>query len=100
MNMLKLAGVTVAVVALAGCMETTTTASAPMMRTAPASDENACLRVIAAEANNSVRVLSSETSEANNFVVVGVGAQDARWNCLVKNGVVAEAYFAGSEGAL
>jgi hypothetical protein len=46
-------------------------------------------------------VLSSEFSQANTVVVIGVGSQRAPWRCLVSNsGVVAEVMYAGSEGRL
>jgi hypothetical protein len=46
-------------------------------------------------------VLSSEFSQVNSLVLIGVGSQKAPWRCLVSNsGVVAEVSFAGSEGAL
>lgn len=89
---------------LSACSETTSTASVPggsaAMRTGSATDEKACLDAVAAQANNTVTVLSSEFSEANTLVMVGVGPERASWRCLVSNGVVAEAMFAGSEGNL
>jgi hypothetical protein len=46
-------------------------------------------------------VLSSEFSQANTVVMIGVGSQRAPWRCLVSNsGVVQEVMFAGSEGKL
>ena len=60
----------------------------------------AVLPMIGAQTGNSVRVLRSETSEANNFVVVGVGPNNAPWNCLVNSGVALEVYSATDEGAL
>jgi hypothetical protein len=45
-------------------------------------------------------VLSSEFSEANSMVMIGVGADRAPWKCLVSNdGQVQEVSFTGSEGA-
>lgn len=100
-NNLKLTALAAALIALAGCVEDTGSAGGVAMnRTAPAADENACLGAVAAQTGNTVRVLSSETSEANNFVVVGVGADDAPWNCLVNSGVALEVYSATDEGAL
>jgi hypothetical protein len=68
----------------------------------PSKQEQACLAAVSREANNGeVMVLSSEFSQANSLVMVGVGAQRAPWRCLVSNdGVVAEVFFAGSEGDL
>jgi len=48
-----------------------------------------------------VTVLSSEFSQANSVVMIGVGSQRAPWRCLVSNsGIVQEVMFAGSEGRL
>lgn len=64
-------------------------------------DEKACLDAVAQGTGNSeVAVLSVETSEANNLVMVGVGPQRAPWKCLVKHGVVAEIMSMTDEGAL
>lgn len=102
MTPLKIAGLIAVATSLAGCVEfsTTETTETTLLRTAPATDEAACLTAVAAQTDNSVRVLSSETSEANNLVMVGVGPESAPWKCLVKDGIVAEAYFTGSEGYL
>ncbi len=63
---------------------------------------NACLSAVTAETSESnVSVISTEFSEANSLVMVGVGADRAPWRCLVSNdGEVAEVSFAGSEGKL
>lgn len=94
----------ITVAMLSACSETTGTAPVPggssAMRTGSATDEQACLDAVAAQANNSVTVVSSEFSEANTLVMVGVGPERAPWRCLVSNGVVAEAMFAGNEGTL
>lgn len=63
----------------------------------PSKDEQACLAATSRETNNGdVMVLSTETSEANNTVYVGVGEQRAKWKCLVKNGKVAEVESMGN----
>jgi hypothetical protein len=69
---------------------------------APSKQEQACLAAVSNQANNGeVTVLSSEFSQANSVVMVGVGSQRAPWRCLVSNsGVVQEVMFAGSEGRL
>ena len=46
-----------------------------------------------------VVLLNTETSEANNTVIIGVGEQKAKWQCLVKNGKVAEVMSLTNEGA-
>jgi hypothetical protein len=68
----------------------------------PSKQEQACLAAVSRETNNGeVVVLSSEFSQANTVVMIGVGSQRAPWRCLVSNsGVVAEVMFAGSEGRL
>jgi hypothetical protein len=70
------------------------------MRTGSTQDEQACLQAIDAQTDGAVQVLSSEFSQANTLVMVGVGPNKAPWKCLVSGGVVAETMFAGSEGAL
>ena len=69
---------------------------------APSKQEQACLAAVSRETNNGeVAVLSSEFSQANTVVMIGVGAQRAPWRCLVSNsGVVQEVMFTGSEGRL
>lgn len=67
----------------------------------PSKDEQACLQAVSIETNNGdVILLSTETSEANNTVIIGVGEQRAKWKCLVKNGKVAEVMSLTDEGAL
>lgn len=99
-----------AAMALSACSETTgegggasmqppgSMQSSSAMRTGSAQDEQACMSAVAAQANNSVTVLSSDFSEANTLVMVGVGPQRAPWRCLVSRGRVAEVSFAGTEG--
>ena len=88
--------------ALAACSETSDAPppDATVMRTGSASDEKACLNAVAAQTSNTVMVLSSEFSQANTLVMVGVGPERSPWRCLVSGGVVAEVSFAGSEGRL
>ena len=60
-------------------------------------DEQVCLAATSRETNNGdVVLLRTETSEANNAVIVGVGPQRAPWQCLVKNGKVAEVRSLGN----
>lgn len=62
---------------------------------------DACVAAVDAETDGDVAVLSTEFSEANSMVMVGVGADKAPWKCLVGNdGKGAEISFAGDEGAL
>jgi hypothetical protein len=90
-----------ALAGLAGCVETDTTVggTAPL-RMAPAADETACLTAVANQTNNSVVVLESITSEANNSVTIGVGPERARWQCLVNGGVVVQTMSLVNEGTL
>ncbi|WP_069436920.1 hypothetical protein [Methyloceanibacter methanicus] len=63
-------------------------------------DEQACLKAVAAETQNTVATLSVDPSEANTIVMVGVGPNKAPWKCLAKDGVVAEVMSMTDEGAL
>jgi hypothetical protein len=69
---------------------------------APSVQEQACLAAVSNETNNGeVAVLSSEFSEANSVVMIGVGPNSAPWRCLVSNdGVVAEVTSQTDEGFL
>jgi len=67
----------------------------------PSKDEQACLQAVSIQTNNEdVTVLSTESSEANNVVIVGVGPNKAPWRCLISRGVVAEVSSQTDEGAL
>jgi hypothetical protein len=67
----------------------------------PPGDEKACLKAVRKQTNNpDVVTLDSETSEANNMVIVGVGPDRAPWKCLVKDGKVAEVTSETDEGEL
>lgn len=97
--------------ALAACSETSSgtapqpavtplPAAAPM-RTGSQADEGACERAVTQATNNPDAVtLSSEFSQANTLVIVGVGPQRAQWRCLVSGGRVAEVMSMTDEGAL
>lgn len=85
---------------LAGCVETGGTTGGGALRMAPAADEAACLTAVGQQANNTVVVLESITSEANNQVTIGVGPEMARWRCLVNGGVVVETMSLVNEGTL
>ncbi|PHP66134.1 hypothetical protein CSC94_16185 [Zhengella mangrovi] len=81
-------------------MPTPSPAPAPM-RTGSQEDEGACERAVTQQTNNpDVVTLSSQFSQANTEVIVGVGAQRARWRCLVSRGRVAEVMSLTDEGAL
>ncbi|MFO1060853.1 MAG: hypothetical protein U1E53_28250 [Dongiaceae bacterium] len=74
-------------------------APAAVVSHVPAPDEQACLEAVSRETSNpDLKVLSTDTAEANNTVVIGVGPERAPWRCLVKNGEVAEVSFTGSDG--
>ncbi len=86
----------------------TTTAAPPAAETQPASSSDvtdaakqACLKAVTDQTNESdVAILSSEFSEANSLVMVGVGANRAPWRCLVSNdGAVQEVMFTGDDSA-
>ena len=68
---------------------------------APSKDQQACLAAVSNQTNNGeVEVLDTNSSEANNTVIVGVGKDKAKWKCLVKNGRVGEVMSLTDEGAL
>jgi hypothetical protein len=100
MAALKLVMGLVALAALAGCVEDGGTAGMAPLRMAPASDESACLTAVGNVTNNTVTVLESVTSEANNMVTIGVGPERARWQCLVNGGVVVQTMSMTDEGSL
>ena len=91
---------------LPACVDTSSNAPyadrlpAPAIRTGGQVDEAACLDAVARETGNSVTLLSSEFSEANTLVMVGVGPNRAPWKCLSAKGVVAEIMSMTDEGAL
>lgn len=85
---------------LAGCVETTST-GAGGSSDVPLSDVDACEAAVARAAGTSqVRTLSTEFSQANNSVIVGVGPSAAPWRCLVSGGRVAEVTSMTNEGSL
>ena len=102
MRAIHLAAGLVAFSLLGACSETTDAppSDSSLLRSGSQQDEQACLRAVQAETSNSVTVMSSEFSEANTLVMVGVGPERAPWRCLVSGGVVAEVSFTGSEGNL
>ncbi|MBL8790118.1 MAG: hypothetical protein JNM45_06440 [Rhizobiales bacterium] len=67
----------------------------------PSTDQEVCLAAVSNTTNNGdVTVLSASSSEANNEVIIGVGPNKARWQCLVKKGKVANVMSLTDEGAL
>lgn len=63
---------------------------------------DACVEAVKAETGEAdVVVTSSEFSEANSIVMIGVGETRAPWKCLVSSdGSVQEVSFTGDEGSL
>ena len=77
--------------------------AAPLMDEAvPAASRNACLRAVASTTNNpAVSIGQMIFSQANSEVIVLVGPQRARWQCLVSNtGIVQNVMSLTNEGAL
>ncbi|MDK3074296.1 hypothetical protein QO034_14385 [Sedimentitalea sp. JM2-8] len=69
----------VALTALAGCVEDTGSTSGRI----PTPEEQACLRAVGIETGNpDYALLGSSFSEAGTEVIVGVGEQRARWQCI------------------
>ena len=99
---------------LAACVDTGGSASSGQMPVAPgsppfiegfftASDAAtiACRDALAAQTTGGVRVVGSESSEANHAVYMRVGANGAPWRCLVSaDGSNPSTMFMGSEGFL
>lgn len=98
-----------ALMALAGCMEMTGSAtqlpSGPPIITTydPAVSNkavNVCRNTLDSQTDGAVQVVGTEYSEANVAVYMVVGPNRAPWRCLVSNdGRGAELMFLGSEGA-
>ena len=81
--------------------EVTKGSSGGNVSSVPAKDQQACLAAVSRQTNNgTVAVLDATTSEANNTVIVGVGKEKARWQCLVKNGHVSGVMSLTNEGSL
>jgi hypothetical protein len=67
----------------------------------PRRDKQACLKAVKKTTHNpKATVLSAVSSEANNTVNIGVGADKAPWRCLVKGGKVADVQSQTNEGGL
>jgi hypothetical protein len=86
---------------ISGAVDKPSTTDAAKSGGTPSKDEQACLQAVSIKTNNGdVTVLSTETSEANNVVIVGVGPNKTPWRCLVSKGVVAEVSSQTDEGRL
>ncbi len=101
MKVLMAFAVAAAAVGLSAC-DQSSTAEVAKSATTPSVQEQACLAAVSKQTSNGdVAVISSEFSEANTQVMIGVGPQRAPWKCLVSNdGVVAEVTSTVDEGAL
>jgi hypothetical protein len=67
----------------------------------PLTDQKACLKAVSHKTKNKVvAVLGAMSSEANNSVTIGVGPDKAKWQCLVKDGEVAEVMSMTDEESL
>ncbi|MEX5729150.1 type IV pilus biogenesis protein CpaD/CtpE [Rhodovulum iodosum] len=111
---LKIALGAVALAGLAGCVEETSTATAPMepspmgppfITTFDPSVSNAavtaCRNTLDAQTDGAVEVVGSEFSQANTAIYMVVGPQRAPWRCLVSSdGSGASVMFMGDEGFL
>jgi hypothetical protein len=99
---ITLIAATAAALALAGCVEETTSQSGTRVASTPSLQEQACLAAVSRETGNGdVALLGSEFSEAGTLVRVGVGADRAPWKCIAySDGSTAGVEFMGSEGNL
>jgi hypothetical protein len=88
----------VAVAALAGCVEETGTTTS----TAPSMAEQGCLRDVSRTTNNGdVAIMSSTFSQAGTTVILGVGPERARWECIgYEDGTTAGIMSLTNEGSL
>jgi hypothetical protein len=87
----------VAVAALAGCVEDSgSTSSTPTLA------EQGCLRDVSRTTNNGdVVLMSSAFSQAGTEVIVGVGPDRARWQCIgYEDGTTAGIMSLTNEGSL
>jgi hypothetical protein len=94
---LTFAAALVAAAAVAGCVEETSSVS-----TAPSLAEQGCLRDVSRTTNNGdVAIMSSTFSEAGTTVIVGVGPERARWECIgYADGTTAGIMSLTDEGSL
>jgi hypothetical protein len=95
--LLKLAIATPLLGLLAACVEDTGSVSGT-----PGAAEQACLRAVTTEANNpDVVLLGSSFSQAGTEVIVGVGPQRARWQCIAySDGSTSRPMSLTNEGSL
>jgi hypothetical protein len=67
----------------------------------PKADIKACNKAVKRKTNNKdTSMLDAKSAEANNTVIIGVGKDKAKWQCLVKNGKVADVMSLTNEGGL
>ena len=87
-----------ALAALGGCVEDTGSASSAV----PSDAEQVCLQRVSQETNNGdVALLGSSFSQAGTEVIVGVGPQRARWQCIAySNGTTSRPVSLTDEGYL
>lgn len=98
----RLVAIGISGLSLTACATTETSEGTSMMRSASSLVESACMAAVNEQVGGSqdLTVLSSEFSEANSLVMVGVGPNRAPWRCLASNdGTVQEVYFTGSDSA-
>lgn len=95
---LTFAAALAAVAALAGCVEESSSPTA----SAPSLAEQGCLRDVSRTTNNGdVEIMSSTFSQAGTTVVVGVGPDRARWECIgYEDGTTAGIMSLTDEGSL
>ena len=94
---LKLASCVIFGTLLSACVEDTGSATL-----SPTPADQACLNAVAQSTGNSqVRLLSSEFSEAGTLVKVGVGPDEAPWECIAyRDGTTAGITSLTNEGTL
>ncbi|HEV7319028.1 MAG TPA: hypothetical protein VGO04_10515 [Ensifer sp.] len=110
-NLIRTIAPLAALLSLSACSGTSASSTPPRPSTSEATaaalrggnppDERACEQAVAKQTNNpDVVTLSSDMSQANSAVIIGVGPERAKWRCLVSGGKVAEVTSVADEGAL
>ncbi len=100
--MKKLLILALAPLAVAACDDGSSSASSAASSVMPTEADQACLRdVTAATGNPEVVLLGSEFSQAGTYVRVGVGPDQAPWQCIAySDGTTAEIMSLTDEGTL
>ncbi|WP_076448005.1 hypothetical protein [Roseivivax lentus] len=99
-RLLAAVGAISSAVLLSACVEDT--GSGGSMGAMPSAEEQVCLQRVSQETNNGdVTLLGSSFSQAGTEVIVGVGPQMARWQCIAySDGTTSRPMSLTNEGTL